>query len=386
MLSGNLINMVKTIRRVGETVDYVFPGNVQHESLHKELLQMSIIKNACKSMSKEGQFRNIIIILPDEIGKLYMDDQHNFVFRTYYLEEKNFIEKDIIAPVKYERDDQNEIMKLCMDLKAQLAVRELSLADIEKKFILDKFNGKQVNAREWLDQFEKECNRYEVCEEARKIQSLKFFLEDGAKEWYSSNLRKLSINKWEEWSRSFLLVYADKSWSNIRFAYNFKFLKGSLIDYALKKERLLLEIESSMSNTSRINLIVIGLPVYIQDKLDKEEIINTDVLMNKIRMYDSGYIKQKRDDMIKYNNNNGNNIIFNGKVNAEKKYSTMPRMVIEKKPCVMCEALNKPDRYHPLHLCRNKQQYTEMKKVNLLEVNHTEMEESVNTELDNQKN
>ena len=76
--------------------------------------------------------------------------------------------------------------------------------------------------------------------------------------------------------------------------YNYKYINGSLIDYALKKERLLLEIENSMSNMSRINLIVMGLPLNIQDKLDKEEITNTDLLMNRIRMYDTGYNKQKK--------------------------------------------------------------------------------------------
>jgi len=101
----------------------------------------------------------------------------------------------------------------------------------------------------------------------------------------------LSLSKWSEWSTSFLLVYADKSWSNVRFAYNFKYINGSLIDYALKKERLLLDIESSISNISRIHLIVIGLPLNIQDKLDKEEITNTDILMNRIRMYDSKLIR-----------------------------------------------------------------------------------------------
>lgn len=42
---------------------------------------------------------------------------------------------------------------------------------------------------------------------------------------------------------------------------------------------------------------------------------------------------------------------------------------MKKKPCNMCKALNKPERYHPLHLCRNKQQYLEMKKVNMAEAN-----------------
>jgi hypothetical protein len=61
--------------------------------------------------------------------------------------------------------------------------------------------------------------------------------------------------------------------------------------------------------------------------------------MNKIRMYDSGYIKHIRNDKIKFNNNN---ISINGKSNKE------PIIFSKKKPCCMCEAFNKPKRYHPL--------------------------------------
>lgn len=201
---------------------------------------------------------------------------------------------------------------------------------------------------------------------------MRLFLEEGAKEWYSSSLRKLSLSEWSDWSTSFLLVYADKSWTNVRFAYHYKYINGSLIDYALKKERLILEMESSMSNISRINLIVMGLPFNIQDKLDKEEINSTDLLFNRIRMYDTGYNKQKREDKMKYNSNNITTI---GKSNVEKKFTTVSKPFYEKKPCSMCEALNKPERYHPCYLCRNKQQYIEMKKVNVAEVNQTEIDE-----------
>lgn len=108
-------------------------------------------------------------------------------------------------------------------------------------------------------------------------------------------------------------------------------LSGLLSDCALKKERLLIEIESSMSNMSRIHLIVMGLPLNIY----RINWINTDILMNKIGMYDSGYINKKRDDKIKFNNI----ISINGKNNVDKKYSITPNNFSEKKPCFICEAL-----------------------------------------------
>jgi len=338
-------------------------------------------------MSKEGQYRNLSVMLPEEVSALYTDNELNFVFKTHYLEEfvekKNTTEMGLSTSIQHETENKNELIKLCNDLKAQLLVREISLADIEKKFILDKFTGKQQNTKEWLVQFEKDCDRYNITDDNKKIQSLRLFLEDGAKEWYSSSLRKLSLSEWSDWSTSFLLVYADKSWTNVRFAYNYKYINGLLIDYALKKECLILEIESSMSNISRINLIVMGLPFNIQDKLDKEEINSTDLLFNRIRMYDTGYNKQKREDMMKYNSNNITTI---GKSNVKKNLLQYQNHFMKKKPCSMCEALNKPERYHPYHSCRNKQQYIEMKKVNVAEVNQMEIDELLKNELDNQKN
>lgn len=46
-----------------------------------------------------------------------------------------------------------------------------------------------------------------------------------------------------------------------------------------------------MANVSRIYLIVMGLPVNIQNILDNEKITNTDLLMNNIKMYDTEYYK-----------------------------------------------------------------------------------------------
>jgi len=108
-------------------------------------------------------------MLSEEVGALYTDTQLNFVFKTYYLEEyveeKNITKTDLSTSVNHKMDDRNELMKLCKDLKAQLYVKEISLDDIQKKFILNKFTGKQQNSKEWLVQFEKECDRYKVTDE-----------------------------------------------------------------------------------------------------------------------------------------------------------------------------------------------------------------------------
>lgn len=108
MVNGHLENMVTMIRFVGNTTDYIFPFKAQQEVLHKELFQINSVRNACKSMSKEEQYRNLAVTLPKEVVPLYTDDEQNFVFRTYYLEElvetKNIRDTDLSTSNKYEVD------------------------------------------------------------------------------------------------------------------------------------------------------------------------------------------------------------------------------------------------------------------------------------------
>lgn len=64
-------------------------------------------------------------------------------------QEKNLTNSDLTK--------QKDLRKAVKDLQTQLVAKEMSAADKEKKFIIDKFNGKQQNAQEWLNHFNKEC-------------------------------------------------------------------------------------------------------------------------------------------------------------------------------------------------------------------------------------
>ncbi|ESO00458.1 hypothetical protein HELRODRAFT_175890 [Helobdella robusta] len=84
-------------------------------------------------------------------------------------------------------------------------------------------------------------------------------------------------------------------------------LCGSLIDYALAKKNLCLEIEMS-----RINMIVMGLPVEIQNQLDREEIATIEKLFKELTKIDEcvSNIKPKYDNKflsneISYNTDTG---------------------------------------------------------------------------------
>ncbi|KAK9883091.1 hypothetical protein WA026_001293, partial [Henosepilachna vigintioctopunctata] len=112
-----------------------------------------------------------------------------------------------------------------------------------KHFVLDKYNGSQ-NEEEWINLFEKECDRLRVDLDVSKIQVIKLFLEENAVEWYKATLSKLSIyGTWNQWSQHFSDTYAGKNWSQVFYAHNYHYIIGCILDYALKKDRLLSETD-----------------------------------------------------------------------------------------------------------------------------------------------
>lgn len=186
----------------------------------------------------------------------------------------------------------SELMELLKVLKTQHKSPEDKWSTIEKHFSIEKFSGKQ-KAVDWMENFEAECARHEITEDARKIKCLKLFVIDRAIDWYQSSTMKLPRDDWSNWVDSFVKVFSEKGWSKIRYAYGYKYFTGSIVEYALKKERLILEVESKTIPSSRINLIVLGLPIWIQEKLDREKITDTDDLINKLGQYDFGSKKMQ---------------------------------------------------------------------------------------------
>ena len=139
------------------------------------------------------------------------------------------------------------------------------------------------------------------------------------------------------------------------FYCTFKFINGSLKDYALKKERLLLETEPDMTVQSRINHIVVGLPTQVQNLLDKEEITITEGLMSQLskcsRFNNVGKTALISSPSFKYNKHPNDN-------NSPKQ--------IEKRPCTICESIGKTGRFHSKEICRFKQTDNRCKQDSML--------------------
>lgn len=359
-----LLLCVESIRRSDDSVLYGIPPKVQPEQFHPELFSLPQVHNAVKNLSKKGHFRNLRITLKEPVKNLYMDVDSNFVFQGQYLDESESEVFDAKADhMSAEKDFKTELLDLLRSLKTEDKKTsdtppEQKLGAVEENFSIEKFNGKQ-KAKTWLDNFEAECVRHQISDEALKVKCLKLFMTDGALDWYQANAIKIFRDAWAPWAESFVKVFSEKGWSKLRDACGYKFMVGSMVEYALKKERLLLEAESTMSELSRVGLIVLGLPIHVQEKLDRERILGTDDLLNKLGQYDFGTRPRKPS-------NEGDARNTEKKPPGRKSYSDVERSS-EKKPCPICESINYPGRFHAPEKCRNRDRAAGKMKINMAE-------------------
>lgn len=242
-----------------------------------------------------AKYRNLNVSLPDDVEMLYFDPEGNAVFKNTYLDEKPeesaAAKGSESARIGGEAGLNENLIKILQQLTVESKVKseqekELDLCGIERKMCLLPFSGRQ-NAAEWLADFECECARCNVTDSVAKVKCMRLFLTGTAREWHQATGKKFKETDYDQWASSFKTVFTDRGWSNILYAYSFKHVAGSLVEYALKKESLLLDVEKSMSATSRICHIICGLPRSIIEKIDREQIKSTDELVNELRRFES---------------------------------------------------------------------------------------------------
>jgi hypothetical protein len=284
--------------------------------------------------------------LTAEISKVYLDKEENIQFNDIYLEEIS--EKSAESTPCGSNETMEKLLEKLLDEKQKKSETQ-NLGIIAKDFMINKFTGKNSNAYQWIQDFNKECERFQINEDRKKIEILKNFLEYSSVDWYSCMLIKNTVeSEWSKWEKNFCETFANKGWSPTRYALTFKYQAGSLLEYALKKEKLLLEIRKSIDTGTLIDLIALGLPNYIADKIDPETLKQTEDLYNELGKLEHMVVKNRYD----------------------KKSSTFSdnklKKAEEKKPCPICITENKGTRYHPEENCwfKGKNQRAVVKSVN----------------------
>lgn len=230
---------VRTIQMVNQPEIFQFPKDKQTSIQHKKLFDTNVVKNVVKSLKTRNKFRKVMITLDKDLLGIYMDEEGNVVFNDEYLEE--------VLSIQDQTDTSNP---------------GKSTRSLAKDLILDKFNGENFKASTWIKLFVQECMRVGI-KQNDYTETLRLFLIDSALNWFNVGVKQISLTNWELWHNSFIETFSVQSWTEIAYAYNFKYLNGSLLDFALKKRNLLMEVDEDISLNSQINLIVISLPNFI---------------------------------------------------------------------------------------------------------------------------
>lgn len=292
--------------------EYVLPEAGRFVSSHNELTKTENYKRVKKSFNQRGQERTIWITCTEEMEKIYFDQDGNIMFNDLYLEQ--IVESNTVEP-KQKKENQ------------------LNLKHIAERFMIERFVCKHSNAKQWLETFERECRRFEISEDKTKIEILRLFLDKSCLDWHSATLTTLTMEaEWSEWKGKFLESFADKEWNTGIYAISYKYNEGSLMEYAMRKEKLLLDMDNDIGTKTLVMLIAAGLPEFVRNKIDRENCESSTGLLHEIRKCE--HLASKNSFMKKKEERQDN----------KKKFE-------ERKPCKNCEKLNKGIRYHPEDSC-----------------------------------
>lgn len=337
---------------------YAIPEELRPASYHKEIIKTSAFTKVKNSLVKRYQFRRVWITMTEELNKIYIDEDGNLQFCDQFLEELN---QEPLTAIRQEQVGTLEKLfeKLVENTQAN---KHQSLKYIADKFAIEKFTSKNSNANQWIDFFEKECIRFDVISDEQKIEILRLFMDKSCLDWYSSMIIKLTMNsEWSIWKNKFCETFTNKGWNSVTYALLFRYKDGSLLDYAIRKEKLLLDMRRSIDTGTLVDLIAAGLPEFIMNKIDRETVKDTVDLFNEVSRYEHMVNKKS---------------FLNKRINASLRTNGSNE---EKRPCTICEKLSKGTRYHPEAICWFRTKDDDKAKKNFIKhVNNSMIEAELN--------
>lgn len=368
---------LKWIQPVGTELYYEFPGELQNLNKHPEICTINKVKTVLSAMKTRGTYRTFTLTLPPEIATLYSDAEGDIVYKENYLQATTTPEYEMKTTKKEKEENISTLVQqiVLATRKEATSTPTRNLRKVREDFILENFDGKNFPSTSWFQTFEKECERCQITSDEDKILTLRLFLDGTAKDWFSSKVITIGLDvDFDTWKKSFLDSFRETSWHKSREAYSFRYIGGSLVDYALRKENLLVNIREKFPTDILIDLIVTDLPIMIQDKIEKTKVTSIEDLVAELRTLES--LVQKRKTMTKTNS---------GVPNTSQKNQTQTP-ITERKPCSFCDKRGFPGRFHPEALCRLKQKEQNEQPRNIKTVNNVTIQDTLNETITDPKN
>jgi hypothetical protein len=240
-----------------DDVVYAIPDEFKSLTHHEELFTLPSAIPAKRGLTPRWTRRILKITLPENIARLYADEEGNAVFRQAMLSE--YVESVSSA--------SSTLPPSPVIVRAQ-SENPRSLSSLVKDMVLSKFGGKsQHNPEAWIDTFELECSRVGI-EKNCYWQTLRPFLEDSQNKWYNTLQQTTRPTSWDVWRGSFLENFGQNSLAVARHAFIYRHIAGSISDYVQTKHNLLVSFNPLMHEKDKIIHIVLGLPFAMQNRLN----------------------------------------------------------------------------------------------------------------------
>lgn len=333
--SKSNIHLLRSIQKEDRDETYLFPPVHQPIRGHVELMKLPIVQSCLKSIKTRNHYRRIVVSLTPTVKKFYFDEEENARYADEYLEEMS-------TPTK-EKPDETE---------TTTTTKLKPLQTITKDAVILRFNGVSPNPKTWLNNLEHECVRLDIPTN-RYCEVLRLFIDGIAIDWFNMSWTLHGAAPWERWKQSFLDHFATKGWSDTSHAINYKYIRGSLSEYTIKKLGLLAETDPDLSEFTRITLVIAGIPYDLHSQLDRNKIKTTNQLITKINQIDRFSPRQPTQ-------NSSSNATSTNNDNRLRNSSNR-----ERKTCTYCTSIGKPGRYHLEADCLTKKYRSNSDSTNL---------------------
>ena len=352
----NIQIMVQGIRSIVEDKWYRFPLPLQPIELHADLLTLSPIQCAVKTLQEKNDYRKVTAGLPESVADQYVNADGKFMFKHFPLTEITCFQKPD-PPTPTTVGDFRELVASI----SHLTSREESVKGILKHIFIEKLSKLNKNIESWCANFEIESNRLNLTG-MKQIEVFKSCLDESFLDWFVVCQKKIGVDaNWETWKENLIKAYGDPSWKPINYAFTFKYISGSYVEYTVKKERLLLELDKQLVPMTILDLIVVGLPTNIKNRLNRNSITNVDQLREKLKKYEgegtptksnayqnseksshpSPTLKSNKFKSKEELSHKSNSKVFNNKTKFAR----------ERVPCSICATMGAPMRFHPKTDC-----------------------------------
>lgn len=284
---SNIQNQVKSLLNLRTSYNSIYKEKVK---LQQELINYKSEQNKLKieghSSGQDFDQLNKLIEESDSKIKGITEIEKNL---KQEISDKNIEIENLKAELELKNFesslDINETMNTTAATNNQDLIDALRNLTQQSKIEVNKFKGNPKEALNWLEEYESECESVGITDDNVKLQKVRIFLKDAAKDWYTNNHNNFTT--WDVFKGMFREHYLPST--NDAYLHKLVFeVKQSafepVINYIDKKQKNCLKFNRRMSVESQISIILNGMLPEIASRLRPFACITIEELISKAKI------------------------------------------------------------------------------------------------------